>query len=132
MYLWNTTAPSRDGDLDNGVIIHEYGHGVSQPADRRAGQRQRPRQPTSRPARAGATSWAYMLTMPNGTEPAGGRGIGTYVLGQATTGDGIRRSRYSTNLAINTETYDSIKAGSGASTASVRSGPRCSGRSPTP
>ena len=29
MYLFNTATPQRDGDLDNGVIIHEYGHGVS-------------------------------------------------------------------------------------------------------
>ena len=29
MYVFDTTAPGRDGDLSNGVIIHEYGHGVS-------------------------------------------------------------------------------------------------------
>ena len=29
MYLFNYTTPDRDGDLDNGIIIHEYGHGVS-------------------------------------------------------------------------------------------------------
>jgi uncharacterized repeat protein (TIGR01451 family) len=54
-----------------------------------------------------------MLTMPNGTEPAGGRGIGTYVLGQPTTGAGIRTQRYSTSTSINTETYDSIKSWGG-------------------
>ena len=54
-----------------------------------------------------------MLTMPTGTEPVGGRGMGTYVLGQATTGNGVRAQKYSTNLAINTETYDSIKGWGG-------------------
>ena len=29
MYLWDRSNPERDGDLDNGIIIHEYGHGIS-------------------------------------------------------------------------------------------------------
>jgi len=29
MYVWNKSNPFRDGDLDNGIIIHEYGHGIS-------------------------------------------------------------------------------------------------------
>jgi extracellular elastinolytic metalloproteinase len=29
MYVWNRSSPNRDGDLDNGIIIHEYGHGIS-------------------------------------------------------------------------------------------------------
>ncbi|RKP17584.1 peptidase M36, partial [Rozella allomycis CSF55] len=27
MYIWDVTKPNRDGDLDSGVIIHEYFHG---------------------------------------------------------------------------------------------------------
>ena len=108
MYLWNTTVPGRDGDLDNGVIAHEYGHGISNrltggPAN--VGCLQNSEQ--------GGEGWsdfyAYMLNMPTGTEPVGGRGIGTYVLGQPTTGVGIRVQPYSTNPAFNTMTYDSIK-----------------------
>jgi len=30
VYEWNRSSPRRDGDLDNGIIIHEYGHGISQ------------------------------------------------------------------------------------------------------
>ena len=37
-----------------------------------------------------------------------GRGIGTYALGQPTTGAGIRTQRYSTDPAINTWTYASV------------------------
>ena len=100
--------PDLDGDFDNGVIAHEYGHGISNrltggPAnvsclqnDEQAGE-------------GWSDFYAYMLNMPTGTEPAGGRGIGTYVLGQATNGAGIRTQRYSTNMGINTMTYDSIK-----------------------
>jgi len=29
MYLWNQVTPMLDGDLDNGIIIHEYAHGIS-------------------------------------------------------------------------------------------------------
>jgi len=29
MYLWNAQKPMRDGSLDSGIIVHEYGHGVS-------------------------------------------------------------------------------------------------------
>jgi extracellular elastinolytic metalloproteinase len=109
MYLWTTPNPDLDGDFDNGVIAHEYGHGISNRL-------------TGGPANVsclqnneqGGEGWsdfyAYMLNMPTGTEPAGGRGIGTYVLGQPTTGVGIRAQRYSTNPAINTMTYDSIKS----------------------
>ena len=108
MYVWTAPDPDRDGDLDNGIIIHEYGHGVSNRL-------------TGGPATTsclgnteqGGEGWsdylAYMLTMPNGTEPAGGRGIGTYALNEATNGPGIRTQKYSTSMAINNETYDSIK-----------------------
>ena len=29
MFLWTTTTPHRDGDFDNGVMAHEFEHGVS-------------------------------------------------------------------------------------------------------
>ncbi|MBK7556479.1 MAG: M36 family metallopeptidase [Flavobacteriales bacterium] len=29
LYLWNLTTPQRDGDMDNGLVTHEYGHGIS-------------------------------------------------------------------------------------------------------
>jgi extracellular elastinolytic metalloproteinase len=108
MYLWNTTVPGRDGDLDNGVIAHEYAHGISNrltggPATASCLQN------NEQAGEGWSDYYSYMLNMPNGTEPAGGRGIGTYVLGQATTGGGIRSKPYSTSLAINPQTYDSIK-----------------------
>ena len=108
MYVWTTANPNLDGDFDNGIIVHEYGHGVS---NRLTGG------PNNVSClgnqEQGGEGWsdylAYMLTMPNGTEPAGGRGIGTYALNQPTNGAGIRTKKYSTNLAVNNHTYDSIK-----------------------
>lgn len=29
MYVWNGFSPFRDGDLDAGIVYHEYGHGIS-------------------------------------------------------------------------------------------------------
>ena len=29
MFLWTNATPSLDSDVDNGVIVHEYGHGIS-------------------------------------------------------------------------------------------------------
>ena len=108
MYLWNLSTPERDGDFDNGIIVHEYGHGVSNRL-------------TGGPSTTGCLSnqeqggegWsdylAYMMTMPTGTEPASGRGIGTYALNQPTNGLGIRTQKYSRNMAVNNHTYDDIK-----------------------
>ncbi|CAN5891254.1 hypothetical protein BH11VER1_BH11VER1_00780 [soil metagenome] len=29
MFVWNASEPDRDGDFDNQIVIHEYGHGLS-------------------------------------------------------------------------------------------------------
>ncbi len=88
--------------------MHEYAHGIS---NRLTGG---PAQPgcLSNADQAGegwSDYYGYMLTMPNGTEPAGGRGIGTYALNQPTTGLGIRAQKYSTSTTINTMTYNTTR-----------------------
>ncbi len=100
-------SPQLDGDLDNGIIIHEYGHGISNRL-------------TGGPANVdcldnqeqGGEGWsdfyALAFTQASGTEVAGGRGIGTYALDEPTTGPGIRTQKYSTNMTINDHTYDDI------------------------
>jgi subtilisin-like proprotein convertase family protein len=108
MYLWNLTTPQRDGDLDNGIIIHEYGHGISirltggpQTSSCLGNQEQ------------GGEGWSdwfgLMLTMETGDQGTDRRGIGTYALGQPTTGTGIRTHPYSTDMTIDPRTYDTIK-----------------------
>lgn len=95
----------KDGDLDNGVIAHEYGHGVSirltgGPAnsdclgnDEQMGE--------------GWSDWiALMMTLENGDQGTDPRGIATYVSGQTVTGGGIRPAHYSTAFAVNDYTYD--------------------------
>ena len=31
MFLWNINGsnPNKDSDVDNGIVVHEYGHGIS-------------------------------------------------------------------------------------------------------
>jgi extracellular elastinolytic metalloproteinase len=107
MFEWTTTTPRRDGDFDHGIIVHEYGHGVSNrlvggPANVSClGNSQQ-----------GGEGWSDWLGLWFTAEPgdtgADPRGIGTYALGQPTNGAGIRTQRYSTDPAINTWTYASI------------------------
>ena len=107
MYLCN----GRDGDLDNGVIAHEYGHGISNRL-------------TGGPAAAGCLGnteqmgegwsdyFAVMLTIEPGDMATDSRPMGTWLFGQGPNGAGIRPSPYSTDFAINDWTYDGIKSSS--------------------
>ncbi len=98
---------SLDGDLDNGIIAHEYGHGISNRL-------------TGGPANVNCLNnaeqmgegWSdyfgLMMTMKATDVRTTRRGIGTYVIGQATTGTGIRPAPYTTDMAVNGFTYADI------------------------
>ena len=101
------TPPNRDSDLDNGIIVHEYGHGIS---TRLTGG------PNSSGCLGGSEQmgegWSdyfgLMMTISEGDQGTDGRGIGTYVLGQSTDGNGIRPFPYSTDMNVNPHTYADI------------------------
>jgi extracellular elastinolytic metalloproteinase len=107
MYLWTQTSPRRDGDFDNGIIAHEYGHGIS---NRLVGG------PTNvsclnnsqQPGEGWSDYFSLAYTIEAGDVGTTGRGVGTYALGQPVTGAGIRTQQYSTDGSINTHTYESI------------------------
>ncbi len=98
-----------DSDLDNGIIAHEYGHGISTRL-------------TGGPALSGClgnqeqmgegwSDWfGLMVTMNSSDVGTMGRGIGTYVQGQTPTGSGIRPFPYSTDMGINPHTYSDISS----------------------
>ncbi len=98
----------QDGTLDNGVVAHEYGHGIS---NRLTG----PPTNTSclnndeQMGEGWSDYFALVMTMHPGDEGTDGRGMATYAAGQPITGNGIRPTRYSTNMSINSSTYDRIK-----------------------
>ncbi|MBK5212332.1 MAG: M36 family metallopeptidase [Flavobacteriaceae bacterium] len=98
----------KDGDFDSLVIIHEYGHGVSNRL-------------TGGPNNANCLSnqeqmgegWSdffgALLTIKPGDVGATPRGVGTYLFGQGPGGAGIRDYPYSTDMGVNPQTYDFIK-----------------------
>lgn len=99
-----TTAVDLDGSFDNGIVLHEFGHGVS---NRLTGG------PNNSNClfngEQGGEGWSDFFGLLFSIQPGDAgidpRGIGTFALGQLATGDGIRRYPYSTDMAINPETY---------------------------
>ncbi len=96
-----------DGDFDNGIIAHEFAHGISNRL-------------TGGPLAAGCLGngeqmgegwsdiYTLMMTVKPGDTGEMRRGIGTYVQRQGTNGSGIRPLPYSTDFNINNHTYDDV------------------------
>ena len=106
--LSNTGAPPAiDGDFDNGIVAHEYGHGISTRL-------------TGGPGTAsclfnqeqmgeGWSDWFGMvLTIEAGDAAGDSRGMGTFAAGQTPNGIGIREAPYSTDFALNDYTYENL------------------------
>lgn len=111
MFLWTTVTPNRDGDLDNGIVAHEYGHGISNrftggPANTSCLGN----------AEQGGEGWSDYMSLMMGTNWATAtvndgpirRGIGTYALNQPVNGVGIREFPYSTDISIFPFTYANL------------------------
>lgn len=99
-------AITPDGSFDNGIMIHEYGHGIS---NRLTGNGSTCLESSVSKEQMGegwSDFFALMLTNQPGATAAVSRGVGTYAVGEATTGGGIRPAKYSPNLLINSYTYD--------------------------
>lgn len=112
MYLWPAPTPDRDGDLDNGIILHEYTHGISNrltggPATTSClnNQEQMGEGWSDYFGLMLTQDWASSLITDGFNKP---RGIGTYALDQPITGVGIRQYPYTTNMAVNPFTYANI------------------------
>lgn len=96
------------GSYDNGIIAHEYGHGIS---SRLTGG---PRSVCLFNDEQMGEGWsdfvALVLTHEAGDAGTDIRGIGNYVTTGEPEGRGIRRRPYSTDFAINSHTYNSIRS----------------------
>ncbi|MCW5519765.1 M36 family metallopeptidase [Aureitalea sp. L0-47] len=98
----------KDGDFDNLVIVHEYAHGISNRL-------------TGGPGASGClgnqeqmgegwSDWyGAVMTIEPGDQGGDARAVGTYLFGQGPGGNGIRPFPYSTDMAVNPQTYDDIK-----------------------
>ncbi|RMF31542.1 MAG: DUF11 domain-containing protein, partial [Bacteroidetes bacterium] len=101
-----------DGDFDNGIIAHEYGHGISNRL-------------TGGPSNTGCLfndeqmgeGWSDFFSLITTVKPGDTgelpRGIGNYATSRGPDGGGIRRFPYSTDFAVNGQVYDDI-IGTGA------------------
>lgn len=101
----NGSGPDQlDGDFDNGIIAHEYGHGIS---NRLTGG------PNATSCLGNGEQmgegWSDFFTLITSVKPGDvaemRRGVGTYVQRQPNDGQGIRRYPYSTDMSINPQTY---------------------------
>ena len=113
----------KDGSLDNGIVAHEYGHGVSNrltggpdEADcliactkRYTSGEQKdqciPGTYTEQMGEGWSDFIGLILTMRPSDTAEMARGFGTYVIGEETDGNGIRPAPYSTNTSVNGLTY---------------------------
>ncbi|MCB9276459.1 MAG: T9SS-dependent M36 family metallopeptidase [Lewinellaceae bacterium] len=106
----NNGPTAIDGDLDNGIVGHEYTHGISIRL-------------TGGPSNSGCLNndeqmgegwsdfFALVATVKPGDVGETARGIGTYALRQETTGPGFRRRRYSTDMSIDDQVLSDIACG---------------------
>ncbi len=103
----DSNGPTKlDGSFDNGIVAHEYGHGISNRLtggpnitsclsnDEQMGE-------------GWSDFFALAVTAKPGDAPKA-RGLGSYVWDRDPEGKGFRRFPYSTNMNINTQTYDDI------------------------
>jgi PKD repeat protein len=99
-----TAANLKDSDFDNGIIAHEYGHGISVRLTGGAHLNDCLNNPEQ--MGEGWSDWfALMLTIEPGDVGTDPRGIGSYLSNQAITGLGLRPAPYSTDFAVNSFTY---------------------------
>lgn len=107
-----------DGSFDNGIVSHEYGHGISNrltggPANSsclisNAGTTATPI-PTQQMGEGWSDFIALWMTTKPGDVGSTNRYVGTYVEGQnSTTGPGIRTKPYTTNFSANNLTYGTV------------------------
>ena len=107
MFIWTAANPDRDGDVDNGIIAHEYAHGIS---NRLTGNGSSCLQNAEQMGEGWSDYYSLMYTQDWTTANLNTgfnspRGIGTYAANQSPTGAGIRSQRYTTNFAINNKVY---------------------------
>ena len=98
------TPINTDASFDNGVIAHEYGHGVSNRLT--GGPANTGCLGNGEQAGEGWSDWlALLLTIEPGDHGSDARGIASYLVGTPVTDRGIRTFPYSTDMNINPHTY---------------------------
>ncbi|REC53283.1 metalloprotease [Chryseobacterium piscium] len=94
-----------DGSFDNGIVSHEYGHGISNRLTGTGYNCLNAGASREQMGEGWSDFFALMLTNKPGDNASVARGIGTYASGQTITGSGIRPAKYSPDFAVNDYTY---------------------------
>ncbi|HEX9952368.1 MAG TPA: M36 family metallopeptidase [Rubricoccaceae bacterium] len=103
MYDGTNVTPAVDGSLDAHVVVHEYGHGISNRLV--AGGAGGCLGNTEQMGEGWSDWYGNMLTMRAGDTRTTLRPVGNYLFGQPVTDGGIRPAPYSTDFAVNDWTY---------------------------
>lgn len=100
-------TPRLDGSFDNGIIAHEYGHGIS---NRLTGGPSAASCLTNEEQMGEGWSdfFGLVMTHETGDTRNTSRGIGTYAIGSPVTGGGIRPFPYTTDMTVNPSTYGDV------------------------
>ncbi|UZT97671.1 T9SS-dependent M36 family metallopeptidase [Chryseobacterium fluminis] len=94
-----------DGSFDNGIVTHEYGHGISNRLTGDGYSCLNPSEDYEQMGEGWSDFFALMLTNKPGDNASVARGLGTYALGQQPNDPGIRNAKYSPDFAVNSFTY---------------------------
>ncbi|MFC5873636.1 T9SS-dependent M36 family metallopeptidase [Chryseobacterium arachidis] len=94
-----------DGSFDNGIVIHEYGHGISNRLTGTGSGCLNSSADWEQMGEGWSDFFAMMLTNRPGDNSSVARGMATYAAGQGISGSGIRPAKYSPDFAINDYTY---------------------------
>ena len=107
-YICDIASPDRDGALDHGAVAFMAMRAM---ANRLVGGPGTTSCLSNAEAfNVGLADWfALWLTQQSGDVASDARGIGTYLIGQAANGPGLRSVPYSTDFGVNGLTYDDIK-----------------------
>ncbi|MGB1268710.1 MAG: M36 family metallopeptidase [Flavobacteriaceae bacterium] len=110
-----------DGDFDNGVIAHEFGHGINK---RLVGGRNNTScvSATESMGEGWGDYIGKVLLLKNLDNGIAFSGTGTFVVGQAPDGVGIRPQAYSGDIENNPMTYETLRADTANATYSVPHG----------
>ena len=104
LQLQSSPFINSDGDFDNGIISHEYGHGISTRLT--GGPLNSGCLDNAEQMGEGWSDWfALMLQLKEGDVGTTAKGIGTFAIGEPTTGSGIRNFPYSIDMNINPLTF---------------------------
>ena len=107
-----TVGPMIDASLDNEIIAHEYGHGISNRLTG-GGNNTGCLNNAEQMGEGWSDYLGLIITMKVGDQADDGRGMATYSAGQGPDGGGIRQYKYSRDMNENPLTYSDLPATGG-------------------